>query len=84
MVKLVLSCGKVSGLRQPGSLIDDLFGCGHSPPVETGYAVGESVDERVQFRIRYRAIDSTVTLRRIGIEVIGAYYNFHGASPANQ
>jgi hypothetical protein len=44
----------------------------------------KTIDEAVQLRVRERAIDVSVSFRRVAIEVVRAENDFEGATAANE
>src|SRR5882724_2092231 len=62
------------GVRQE-HLIEALLGGRKRVAVESEYAPHEAVDEVVELRLGDSAVDPSVPLRRVGIEVVGAQYD---------
>jgi hypothetical protein len=72
-----------AGSGKPALLMIDFAAC-NACPIEREYTADKIDDERVEFGIRYGAIDPTVTLRSIGVEIVRTHHNLKSARSPNK
>src|SRR6266404_3926713 len=70
--------------RRQRNLVDEILRGGEGSSIEGGDPAREGVDEAVQFGVRKRSVDITVSFRAIAIEVVGAENDFERPAAANQ
>src|SRR5882757_6971838 len=74
---------QVGGIRKSRS-VDDRLGGGQRLAVERDDASDEVLDECVEIGVWNRAVDPTVTPRRLCIVVVPTQHDFEGAGPSHQ
>src|SRR4029077_6367439 len=65
-------------------LVDEILCCGEGASIERADPAREGVDEAVQFGIRKRSVDITVSFRGIPIKVVGAQNDFERPTASDQ
>src|ERR1700722_8387509 len=70
--------------RRQRNLVDEILRCYERAPIEGADPAREGVDEAVQFAVRKRSVDVTVSFRCISIKVVGAQNDFERAAASHQ
>src|SRR5882672_6032291 len=70
--------------RRQRDLVDEILRCYESAPIEGADPAREGVDEAVQFGVRKRSVDVTVSFRCISIKVVGAQNDFERPPASHQ